>query len=789
MSALSLKRPRVRQPRLTSKPQNLEPKNGKDPVEVTCRIKPPDNVDEDHCICAFDLHTVKLIPPATSFAFRNGCGKEQYYKFQHVFNPEATQKQVFDQVAKPLVADLLQGKNGLLFAYGVTGSGKTYTMEGTPDNSGIIQRTLDAIFNTIQDYQAQRCVFMPDHMNGFDIQTEAEAAQERKAFQAQSNVCKTPRTPRQRTVDTPVLDIPMRIPDGSKIDDLNEDNVYAVFVTHIEIYQNYIYDLLDEASGNGQSHRGFQAKVLSEGFKSTICMFMDCIEVEVMVKGQKRRKVATTNLNLESSRSHSIFSIRVVQAPLDVHGEEVLQEKAALSISQLSLVDLAGSERNSRTRAKGGRVKEAGNINNSLMTLRSCIEVLRENQTGEGHRMVPYRDSKLTHYLKNYFGGEGRIKMIVCINPNAEDYDENQTVMKFAELISEVQIDRATPVAQTELWLPPGRRQANKFFKSIRKKLEEEGENVMNMEMDTSIIYRLAPAWPSLNYTQEDWEGFFDMLKTYMRKRIHCREKAQASLPDKIAHVRTRLLDLEKEIVYLQQENTSLTALYNNVLAKNHSLEDRLFNEEITIENLKKDLVKYNKLEEELKAVLEERDLAKNHEERQKQQMKDGLKRKLRDESEKLRREMFEIGPAVCDQRYRSSLVDQHDAWLNHCPKQMVPMGTALQPILNTQKVVTNVKKAHLEKNTITNYCLTTQDQDSQGEMETRVYKGDVLPTAGGGSQVVLKDVEVHKQREIQNVGINKSLPKETPRIPTESIQERCSTGIQFLARPGYHSP
>ncbi|KAK8741573.1 hypothetical protein OTU49_002277, partial [Cherax quadricarinatus] len=580
--------------------------------------------------------------------------------------------------------------------------------------------------------------------------------------------------------------------------------------------------------------------------------------LEVMVKGQKRRKVATTNLNLESSRSHSIFSIRVVQAPLDVHGEEVLQEKAALSISQLSLVDLAGSERNSRTRAKGGRVKEAGNINNSLMTLRSCIEVLRENQTGEGHRMVPYRDSKLTHYLKNYFGGEGRIKMIVCINPNAEDYDENQTVMKFAELISEVQIDRATPVAQTELWLPPGRRQANKFFKSIRKKLEEEGENVMNMEMDTSIIYRLAPAWPSLNYTQEDWEGFFDMLKTYMRKRIHCREKAQASLPDKIAHVRTRLLDLEKEIVYLQQENTSLTALYNNVLAKNNSLEDRLFNEEITIENLKKDLVKYNKLEEELKAVLEERDLAKNHEERQKQQMKDGLKRKLRDESEKLRREMMKSleereknlkvktyqaqvlalqevlnikedvpafsslqqelgqpgssnskgtsfpskencpperedyylrGPAVCDQRYRSSLVDQHDAWLNHCPKQMVPMGTALQPILNTQKVVTNVKKAHLEKNTITNYCLTTQDQDSQGEMETRVYKGDVLPTAGGGSQVVLKDVEVHKQREIQNVGINKSLPKETPRIPTESIQERCSTGIQFLARPGYHSP
>lgn len=65
-----------------------------------------------------------------------------------------------------------------------------------------------------------------------------------------------------------------------------------------------------------------------------------------------------------------------------------------------------------------------GNINNSLMTLRSCLEILRENQNQGTSKMVPYRDSKLTHLFKNYFDGEGQVRMIVCVNPRADDYDE-----------------------------------------------------------------------------------------------------------------------------------------------------------------------------------------------------------------------------------------------------------------------------------------------------------------------------------------------------------------------------
>ena len=69
-----------------------------------------------------------------------------------------SQSAVFDMVGFPLAEQLLQGKNGLLFAYGITNSGKTYTMTGEPDAPGILPRCLDVIFNSIADVQAPKFV-------------------------------------------------------------------------------------------------------------------------------------------------------------------------------------------------------------------------------------------------------------------------------------------------------------------------------------------------------------------------------------------------------------------------------------------------------------------------------------------------------------------------------------------------------------------------------------------------------------------------------------------------------
>lgn len=144
--------------------------------------------------------------------------------------------------------------------------------------------------------------------------------------------------------------------------------------------------------------------------------------------GQERKKMASTTLNEGSSRSHSILNIRVVQLEqisYNENGQAMIPNENKIAVGQLSFVDLAGSERTNRTNNTGMRLKEASSINNSLMSLRTCFEILRENQINKSNKLVPYRDSRLTFLFKHYFEGDGTVKMIVCINPSAEDYEEN----------------------------------------------------------------------------------------------------------------------------------------------------------------------------------------------------------------------------------------------------------------------------------------------------------------------------------------------------------------------------
>ena len=88
--------------------------------------------------------------------------------------------------------DVIQGKNALLFAYGVTGSGKTYTMSGSHNDSGVMPRALDVIFNSISNNRARKFVFKPDRMNGFDTQSQADAMLDKQ--KELNTLTKTPRS-------------------------------------------------------------------------------------------------------------------------------------------------------------------------------------------------------------------------------------------------------------------------------------------------------------------------------------------------------------------------------------------------------------------------------------------------------------------------------------------------------------------------------------------------------------------------------------------------------------------
>ncbi|XP_037593812.1 kinesin-like protein KIF23 [Cebus imitator] len=416
--------------------------NLKDPVGVYCRVRPLSFPDQECCIEVINNATVQLHTPEGYRLNRNGDYKETQYSFKQVFGTHTTQKELFDVVGHPLVDDLIHGKNGLLFTYGVTGSGKTHTMTGSPGEGGLLPRCLDMIFNSIGSFQAKRYVFKSNDRNSMDIQCEVDALLERQKREAMPNP-KTPSSKRQ--VDPEFADM-ITVKEFCKAEEVDEDSVYGVFVSYIEIYNNYIYDLLEEVP-------------------------FDPIKPN----------------------------------------ENFTKEKEQITVSQLSLVDLAGSERTNRTRAEGNRLREAGNINQSLMTLRTCMDVLRENQMYGTNKMVPYRDSKLTHLFKNYFDGEGKVRMIVCVNPKAEDYEESLQVMRFAEVTQEVEVAR--PIDKVICGLTPGRRYRN----------QPRGP-VGDEPLVTDVVLQSFPPLPSCEILDINDEQTLPRLIEALEKRHHLRQ-------------------------------------------------------------------------------------------------------------------------------------------------------------------------------------------------------------------------------------------------------------------------
>ncbi|XP_071424297.1 kinesin-like protein KIF23 isoform X1 [Pithys albifrons albifrons] len=570
----------------------------KDPVGVYCRVRPLCRSDQECCIEVINETTVQIHPPEGYRVFRNGEYRETQYSFKEVFGTLVVQKELFEVVAKPLVEDLIRGKNGLLFTYGVTGSGKTHTMTGSPGDGGLLPRCLDMIFNSIGPFQAKRFVFKLDEKNGVDVQSEVDALLERQRRDA----LPVPKTPAgKRHIDPEFADM-INVQDHCKVEEVDEDNVYSVFVSYIEIYNNYIYDLLEEApfepikpkwnSCNTPVRNGDfippQSKMLREDQNHNMYV-TGCTEVEVKSteeafevfwRGQKRRRIANTQLNRESSRSHSVFIIKLAQAPLDADGDNVLQEKEQITLSQLSLVDLAGSERTNRTKAEGNRLREAGNINQSLMTLRTCIEVLRENQLYGTNKMVPYRDSKLTHLFKNYFDGEGKVRMIVCVNPTAEDYEESLQVMRFAEMTQEVEVAR--PVDRPLCGLTPGRRLRNQAFREeLARRLELRGGPVGGDTEEQSAAEMLLQSFPPLP-SCELLDIHDDQTLPRLIEALEQRHRMRQVLAEEFA----------KNVLAFK---TMLQEFDSSVLSKEHYIQGKLSEKEKTIAGQKTELERLEK--------------------------------------------------------------------------------------------------------------------------------------------------------------------------------------------------
>uniref|UniRef100_A0A3Q3E857 Kinesin family member 20Ba n=2 Tax=Labrus bergylta TaxID=56723 RepID=A0A3Q3E857_9LABR len=219
---------------------------------------------------------------------------------------------------------------------------------------------------------------------------------------------------------------------------------FSVWVSFCEIYNENIHDLL-EVIPSGALRR--TALRLSQDVKgNAFVKDLRWVQVNsaeeayrVMKIGKKNQSFSSTRLNQLSSRSHSIFSIRIMRI------EDVGTPRVHI-VSELCLCDLAGSERCAKTQNIGERLKEAGNINTSLLILGKCINALRHNQQAKLLQHVPFRESKLTHYLQGFFCGLGKACMIVNVNQCASMYDETVTVLKFSAVAQKVVVLATRPL-------------------------------------------------------------------------------------------------------------------------------------------------------------------------------------------------------------------------------------------------------------------------------------------------------------------------------------------------------
>ncbi|XP_039738249.1 kinesin-like protein KIF21A isoform X7 [Pteropus medius] len=322
-------------------------------------------------------------------------GKDKAFTFDYVFDIDSQQEHIYTQCIEKLIEGCFEGYNATVFAYGQTGAGKTYTM-GTgfdvniiEEEQGIISRAVKHLFKSIE---------------------------EKKHTAIKSG---------------------LPPPD------------FKVNAQFLELYNEEVLDLFDTTrdidaknkKSNIRIHEDSTGGIYTVGVTTrtvnTESEMMQCLKL-----GALSRTTASTQMNVQSSRSHAIFTIHVCQTRMcsQVDPENATDNKVISESSQMSefetltakfhFVDLAGSERLKRTGATGERAKEGISINCGLLALGNVISALGDKSKRATH--VPYRDSKLTRLLQDSLGGNSQTIMIACVSPSDRDFMETLNTLKYA---------------------------------------------------------------------------------------------------------------------------------------------------------------------------------------------------------------------------------------------------------------------------------------------------------------------------------------------------------------------
>lgn len=411
----------------------VSPSTHTDNIRVLVRIRPPTTPSRrddaaSPAAPALSRRCLDVAPDAKGVTLAPATLQEKRFGFDHVFPETSSQEHVFLDVGVTAVENTINGFNGCIFAYGQTGSGKTFTMLGDVQElplRGLTPRIFEQLFHRLQHVSTEK---------------------------------------------------------GATL-------AYELSCSYLEIYNEKIFDLLDETTTTASA--SLQSKSLRED--ATKGVYVEQLR-EVAIQnereaiawlqlGSSNRRMAATDMNRESSRSHAVFTIKLVQSERTLAGGMVTRR------SNLHLVDLAGSEKQRQTQAAGQRLKEAAQINKSLSALGNVIMSLVDVSNGQ-KRHVHYRDSKLTFLLKDSLGGNAITTIVATISGEDKYFSETLSTLKFAQRAKYIK-NKAVQNQDSDAMLP-----------LLKLEIERLRHEIAQLKADGGLSVDAVPSSPSSNQFQ-----------------------------------------------------------------------------------------------------------------------------------------------------------------------------------------------------------------------------------------------------------------------------------------------
>ncbi|KAF6212908.1 hypothetical protein GE061_010618 [Apolygus lucorum] len=419
---------------------------------VFLRIKPLDVLNIDDQLNADILTDIE--PSSITLSHTNKKNEiiKCQYNFEKVFKPSASQSEVFDEVISPKLNDFFKGNDSLVFSYGTSNSGKSFTMQGTRDQPGIIPRVVHVIYQSIHGHIDTELKLKPYKSCQAAIVNERERkeliAEKSEIFERLHSSLTESHDTSLSGMTSEQATLSMDLEDSPGIPNcLKDDEMCSVWISFYEVYNEQIFDLLAFNPTSLQNPLRLEFDEEDDSFHPKDLKVINASTWEEAFDlyryGKRNLRVSETILNRKSSRSHSVFTLRILTRKVD-------ETDQYLGVNCFNLCDLAGSERLKHTSQMGkATVKETLNINTSILTLNKCFASLKADtqkviRGSEHGTVLPYRDSKLTMLFKKFLKGQGQLTMVANMSQESHMFYQTEQILKITSLAYKTRVDKKT---------------------------------------------------------------------------------------------------------------------------------------------------------------------------------------------------------------------------------------------------------------------------------------------------------------------------------------------------------